>query len=104
MDACMTCGHEHNGTPCHCRPHPDPHIQMGRTLIDAEAMHTPFTAGPAWTQRHARPLPPAAELGARLWRVHGNSEGVEAYIDAVRRAAAVESARDRAQDARRAGL
>lgn len=114
MNACTTCHHEYDGTPCDCRDlsgmepdyefrrtHPDPHIEMGRTLRDAEAM---FVAGPAWRARHATPLPNADDLGRRLFQVHGNLDAVEAYLSQVRRAASVDAATDRAQAARRAGL
>lgn len=94
MDACMTCGHEYDGTPCLCR-----------VELDADAMAVPpFTPGPAWERRHGDYSQRAHEDGMRLWRDLRSIEAIDTYLSAVRDAAAVASRRDVAQDAREGGL
>lgn len=111
MDYCAPCRHEYDGTGCYCRddtgmapdrrPHPDPHIEMGRTLLDAEAMTTPAEA-----IAHGATVKATARAIARTWcrryRVEGARELADAMFAEI--GAFDRESRDMAQDARRAGL
>jgi len=83
------------------RPHPDPHIEMGRTLIDAEAMTTPAEA-----IAHGSSVEATARAIARTWHERYGEQGAWYLADAMLHeiSTAAREARDLANDARRAGL
>lgn len=79
--------------------------QAVRTEIDEDMMHVPFTPGPAWDARHVHPITSvsAHEAAAALVNKHGAEKAI-AWARALIENVSIEAARNRAQDARKAGL
>jgi len=80
---------------------PHPHIEMGRTFLDAEAMTTPADA-----IAHGVSVEATARAIARTWQDRYGTEGARYLADAMfaEIANADREARDVAQAAREAGL
>ena len=79
--------------------------QAVRTEIDEDMLHVPFTPGPAWDARHVHPLTSisAQEAAAALVNKHG-AEKAAAWARALIDNVNIEARRNRATDAREAGL